>query len=69
MVIENLYKQWCKETKRSGGILVGGSINEFFRWVDVQGYKLTLDYSKVLILRTDEEVRNAQVNGYTYLVP
>jgi len=34
------YKQWCKETKRNGGVLVGGSINEFFDWLYKQGYNL-----------------------------
>lgn len=33
MEIEELYKQWCKETSRSGGILCPGSIHEFFRWL------------------------------------
>lgn len=28
--IEFIYKKWCKETKRSGGILIGKSIHEFF---------------------------------------
>ena len=31
--IEKLYKKWCKETKRNGAILVGGSIREFFEWL------------------------------------
>lgn len=31
--IEILYKKWCKETKRNGAILVGGSIREFFNWL------------------------------------
>lgn len=26
--IKKWYKQWCKTTKRSGGVLVGGSIQE-----------------------------------------
>lgn len=29
-----LYQQWCKETKRNGAVLVGGSINEFFNWLN-----------------------------------
>jgi hypothetical protein len=32
--MRNKYKEWCKETKRGGAILVGGSINEFFDWLD-----------------------------------
>lgn len=31
--IERLYKKWCKETKRNGAVLVGGSIREFFEWL------------------------------------
>lgn len=27
--LHDLYKQWCKETKRSGGVLVGSSIKEW----------------------------------------
>lgn len=38
---EELYKKWCKETKRSGGVLVGSSIREFFKWITDNGYKLT----------------------------
>ena len=30
------FKQWCKETKRSGGVLVGSSIREFFAWYELQ---------------------------------
>ena len=26
--IEEFYKKWCKETKRSGGVLIGSSIRE-----------------------------------------
>ena len=28
------YKKWCKDTKRSGGILVHGSIQEFFDYLE-----------------------------------
>jgi hypothetical protein len=31
--LEILYKKWCKQTKRNGAILVGGSIREFFDWL------------------------------------
>ena len=27
-----LYREWCKETKRNGGVLIGKSITEFFEW-------------------------------------
>jgi hypothetical protein len=40
-MFEELYKQWCKETKRGGAILIGGSIREFFKWLEDHGYKLT----------------------------
>lgn len=32
--LQELYKQWCKETKRNGAILVGGSIREFLDYVE-----------------------------------
>lgn len=35
--IKEAYKQWCKETKRNGSVLVGGSIQEFFEWLDESG--------------------------------
>lgn len=28
------YKGWCKETKRGGAVLIGGSINEFFDYLE-----------------------------------
>lgn len=31
--IEKLYKEWCKETKRNGGVLIGNSIHEFFKYL------------------------------------
>lgn len=34
MDIREKYKQWCKETKRNGSVLVGGSMQEFFNWLD-----------------------------------
>lgn len=36
--LNELYQQWCKETKRGGAVLVGGSIKEFFIWLAEQGY-------------------------------
>ena len=38
--IEQLYKEWCRETNRAGGVLVQGSIQEFFKWLDSKHYKL-----------------------------
>lgn len=32
------YKQWCEETKRNGSVLVGGSIYEFFDWLEPTGH-------------------------------
>lgn len=32
--IHEVFKQWCQETKRSGGILVGSSIKEFFKYYE-----------------------------------
>lgn len=38
MTIEKLYNQWCKETKRNGAILIGGSMREFFIWLTENNY-------------------------------
>lgn len=38
--MNKLYQQWCKETKRGGAVLVGGSIREFFDWLEKNGYSL-----------------------------
>jgi len=32
--LDELYAKWCKETKRGGAILIGGSIREFFNWLN-----------------------------------
>lgn len=29
--VQQVFKDWCKQTKRSGGVLVGSSIQEFLR--------------------------------------
>jgi hypothetical protein len=39
-LIHKLYIKWCEETKRNGAILVGGSIREFFDWLDKNNFKL-----------------------------
>ncbi len=38
--LEKLYSQWCKETKRSGSVLMRSSIYEFFDWLGENGYQL-----------------------------
>lgn len=38
--LKELYSQWCKETKRNGAILIGGSIQEFFIWLENNNYKI-----------------------------
>lgn len=40
MKIEELYDQWCKETKRGGAILIGGSIRDFFKWLETNNYQI-----------------------------
>lgn len=40
MDINKLYQKWCKETKRNGAVLVGGSIREFFEWLNINGYSI-----------------------------
>lgn len=29
--VQQIFKDWCRQTKRSGGVLVGSSIQEFLR--------------------------------------
>ncbi len=29
VILQDIFEKWCKETKRSGGVLVGSSIREF----------------------------------------
>jgi len=38
--IREKYKQWCEETKRNGSVLVGGSMYEFFDWIEKQQPKI-----------------------------
>lgn len=38
--ILSLYYAWCKETKRNGAILIGGSIREFFVWLENNNYRI-----------------------------
>lgn len=66
MIIQELYNQWCKETKRNGAVLVGSSIREFFDWLDDNKYKL---YKTEMTLRDDEEVKRSQIKGYKYILP
>jgi len=37
--MKELYEKWCKETKRNGSVLVGGSIKEFFDWLKQPEYQ------------------------------
>lgn len=32
--INKVYKEWCKLTKRNGGVLIGSSIKEFFEYYE-----------------------------------
>lgn len=32
--LQKVYKKWCKDTKRNGAILVGGSIREFIKVIE-----------------------------------
>lgn len=34
--IYELFKDWCKETNRNGGVIVGSSIREFCTWCDLK---------------------------------
>lgn len=39
-MLEKLFKEWCKETKRGGGVLVGSSVREFFQWLESKNYQI-----------------------------
>jgi hypothetical protein len=39
MKILKVFEKWCKETGRSGGVLVGSSIREFFRYYEPEEVK------------------------------
>lgn len=43
ITLEELYIKWCRETKRSGGVLLGSSVREFFEWLRINNYKITKD--------------------------
>lgn len=60
MRIQDLYTEWCKETKRTGSVLVGGSIKEFFEWLDDNEYYITrpVQYSESFI-KSIESIENA----------
>jgi len=34
--LSDFFKQWCKETGRSCGVLVGGYIREFLSWLETK---------------------------------
>jgi len=36
MTLADLFKQWCKETGRSGGVLIGSSVREFLNWLETK---------------------------------
>jgi hypothetical protein len=38
--LEDLFKEWCKETKRTGSVLMGSSVREFFEWLEQKKIKL-----------------------------
>lgn len=35
-LIAEIYKEFCKETKRSGGVLVGSSIGEWHKYLAIK---------------------------------
>lgn len=34
--IYKLFKDWCKETNRNGGVIISSSIREFCTWCDLK---------------------------------
>ena len=68
MQLTDIYKQWCKETKRSGGVLVGSSIQEFLAYA-----QRVIDAPKTAQLNftilTKEEVEAGRPkDAYDYLL-
>jgi hypothetical protein len=45
--LKELYQNWCKETKRGGGVLIGKSIGEFFDLFGLIGAGLALDATQM----------------------
>ena len=37
--LHNIFKKWCKETKRGGGILIGSSVREFLDYLQKEIYE------------------------------
>lgn len=37
MTLKQKYQEWCQETGKNGGVLIGPSIQEFLEWAD--GYE------------------------------
>lgn len=61
--IANLYKQWCKDTKRNGGILIGPSIHE---WTDFLVKHLQSLQEQQLSECWDEAVTTTRLNAAVY---
>lgn len=59
-----LFKQFCKETNRSGGVLLGPSIKEFCDWLDKKEAFIT---SLNVKQYTKEEVEETRRKAYKYL--
>ena len=53
MTVQELYTQWCKETKRNGGVLTSQSIKEWNNYIQENLQLLTL---------TPEEKYQQEVN-------
>jgi len=41
--INALFKEWCRDTNRSGGVLVGSSIKELLLWITPKIYEKGLE--------------------------
>lgn len=56
--LRDKYKQWCEETKRNGSVLVGGSVYEFFDWMDESSTSVDelKEYIKFILFTNDCDI-------------
>ena len=54
--LDSQFKVWCKETNRSGGVLVGSSIREFFKWLENRNDNINLKIEKEQNINKPETV-------------
>lgn len=55
MNLQESFKIWCKETKRSGGVLIGSSVREFLEYVENKDNPKQLDPVPIIIGKTNRK--------------